>query len=71
MAGLTEARGPDPKDSFWIWRQLVFRFLDRKTPQDIQAATAFVQMDQNDCTPSRMPLRTDLAMNSADRRGKM
>ena len=29
MAGLTERRGPNPNDSFWTWRQLMFRFLDR------------------------------------------
>ena len=44
MAGLTERRGPDPSDSFWTWRQLMFRFLDRLTPDHIEAITAFVQM---------------------------
>lgn len=45
MAGLTEARGDNPTDSFWSWRQLMFRFLDRLTPDDVQAITAFVQME--------------------------
>lgn len=45
MAGLTERRGPDPGDSFWTWRQLMFRFLDRLTPDDVQAIAAFVQME--------------------------
>lgn len=45
MAGLTERRGPDPRDSFWTWRQLMFRFLDRLTPEDVQAVTAFAQME--------------------------
>jgi len=45
MAGLTEKRGPDPTDSFWTWRQLMFRFLDRLTPEHIEAITAFVQME--------------------------
>jgi formimidoylglutamate deiminase len=44
MAGLTEGSGPDPADSFWTWRQLMFRFLDRLTPDDVQAIAAFVQM---------------------------
>lgn len=44
MAGLTEARGPDPRDSFWTWRRLMFRFLDRLRPEDVQAIAAFVQM---------------------------
>ncbi len=45
MAGLTEQRGPDPSDSFWTWRQLMFRFLDRLTPDHIEAITAFVQIE--------------------------
>lgn len=45
MAGLTEQRGPDPKDTFWTWRQLMFRFLDQLTPDDVEAITAYVQME--------------------------
>ncbi|MDP2699429.1 formimidoylglutamate deiminase [Thalassospira sp.] len=45
MAGLTERRGPDPHDSFWTWRQLMFRFLDQLTPDHIEVITAFVQME--------------------------
>lgn len=45
MAGLTERRGPNPKDSFWTWRQLMFRFLDFLTPDHIETITAFVQME--------------------------
>lgn len=45
MAGLTETRGPNASDSFWTWRQLMFRFLDRLTPEHIEAITAFVQME--------------------------
>ena len=45
MAGLAEQRGPDPKDTFWTWRRLMFRFLDRLTPDHIEAITAFVQME--------------------------
>jgi formimidoylglutamate deiminase len=44
MAGLTERRGPQPQDSFWTWRQLMFRFLDRLDPDQIEAIAAFVQM---------------------------
>ena len=44
MAGMTERRGPDAHVSFWTWRQLMFRFLDQLTPDDVQAITAFVQM---------------------------
>ena len=45
MAGLTERRGRDPRDSFWTWRHLMYRFLDRLTPEDVEAITAFVQME--------------------------
>lgn len=45
MAGLTEMRGPEPGDSFWTWRQLMFRFLDRLTPEHVEAIAAFVQME--------------------------
>ena len=45
MAGLTEKRGPNTSDSFWTWRQLMFRFLDRLTPDHVEAIAAFVQME--------------------------
>ena len=46
MAGLTEMRGPSSSDSFWTWRQLMYRFLDRLTPDHIEAiaALAFTEM---------------------------
>lgn len=44
MAGLTERRGP-ACDSFWTWRSLMFRFLDRLDPDQIEAIAAFVQME--------------------------
>ncbi|TKA94007.1 formimidoylglutamate deiminase, partial [Cereibacter changlensis] len=44
MAGMTERRGP-AQDSFWTWRQLMFRFLDALTPEDVGAIAAFVQME--------------------------
>jgi len=43
MAGMTERRSAG-QDSFWTWRQLMYRFLDRLTPDDVQAIAAFVQM---------------------------
>lgn len=45
MAGLTEASGPDPQDSFWTWRRLMYRFLDHLTPDQVQAIAALVQME--------------------------
>ena len=45
LAGLTETRGPDPQDSFWTWRKLMFRFLDRLTPDQVQAIAELVFME--------------------------
>lgn len=45
MSGMTESRGPEAQDSFWTWRQLMYRFLDRITPEQVQAIAAFVQME--------------------------
>lgn len=45
MAGLTEARGPDPRDSFWSWRLLMYKFLDQLTPDDIEAIAGLVFME--------------------------
>lgn len=44
MAGLTEQRGPDPRDSFWTWRRLMYRFLERLGPEEIESIAAFAQM---------------------------
>jgi len=45
MAGLTEVRGPEG-DSFWTWRDLMYRFVERLTPDDVEAiaAQAFAEM---------------------------
>ncbi len=45
MAGLTEARGPDPRDSFWSWRRLMYKFLDQLTPDQVEAIAALVFME--------------------------
>lgn len=45
MAGLTETRGPDPRDSFWSWRKLMFRFLDQLTPDHVEAIASLVFME--------------------------
>lgn len=45
MAGMTEARGPDPRDTFWTWRRLMFRFLEHLTPDHARAISAMVQME--------------------------
>lgn len=45
MAGLTETRGQDRSDSFWSWRRLMFEFLGKITPDQVQAIAAYVQME--------------------------
>jgi len=44
MAGLTEYRGP-AADNFWSWRELMYRFVARMTPDDIEAITAQAFME--------------------------
>ncbi len=39
MAGLSERRGRGD-DNFWSWREIMYRFLDRLTPEDVAAITA-------------------------------
>src|SRR3546814_15061910 len=38
MAGLSERRGR-ADDDFWSWREVMYAFLDRLTPDDIAAIT--------------------------------
>lgn len=45
MAGLTEARGEGTSDSFWTWRDLMYRFLDHLTPEDVEAIAAMAQLE--------------------------
>ncbi len=45
MAGLTEYRGKDQVDDFWTWRALMYHFVERLTPDDIEAIAAQVQME--------------------------
>jgi formimidoylglutamate deiminase len=48
MAGLTERRTAG-QDTFWTWRALMYRFLDRLDPDDVQAiaAQAMVEMAES------------------------
>lgn len=46
LAGLTEARGPGgAQDSFWTWRRQMYAFLDRLTPDDVEAIAAFAFLE--------------------------
>lgn len=44
MAGLAETRGP-LNDNFWTWREVMYRFLDRLGPDDVQAITALAYIE--------------------------
>ena len=45
MAGLAETRGGG-EDSFWTWREVMYRFVERLTPDDVRAiaAQAYAEM---------------------------
>ena len=44
MAGLAERAGSGP-DSFWTWREVMYRFLDRLTPDDVEAIASQLQVE--------------------------
>jgi formiminoglutamate deiminase len=44
MAALAERRGPGA-DSFWTWREVMYRFLQRLSPDDVEAIAAFTYME--------------------------
>lgn len=44
MAGLVERRGPED-DSFWTWREVMYRFLARMTPEDVEAVAAWAYVE--------------------------
>ena len=45
MAGLTEGQSANGNDSFWTWRNLMYKFLDVLTPEEIYTITLFGQME--------------------------
>jgi formimidoylglutamate deiminase len=44
MAGLAEARG-ETGDNFWTWREVMYRFLGRLGPDDVQTVAAMAQIE--------------------------
>ena len=44
MAGLTERRSAG-QDSFWTWRTLMYRFLERLAPEDVEAIAAMAMVE--------------------------
>ncbi len=72
MAGLVERRGPED-DSFWTWREVMYRFLARMTPDDVEAiaAWAYVEMLEAGFTRGRrVPLPAQRPGRDALRRSR-
>ena len=44
MAGLTELRA-SPDDDFWSWRELMYRFVERLTPEQAQVIAQFLYIE--------------------------
>ena len=44
MAGLAEVRGPS-EDDFWTWRDLMYQFVERLTPERAQAVATHLYID--------------------------
>lgn len=40
MAGFAERRSPEGQDSFWTWRDTMYRFVGRFSPEDAEAVAA-------------------------------
>ena len=45
MAGLTESRSSAAGDDFWTWRRTMYGLLEHLTPDDVEAISAFAQME--------------------------
>lgn len=48
MAGMTERRAAGGGDSFWTWRSVMYRFLERLTPEDVEAIAALVFLEMQE-----------------------
>ncbi|WP_043334793.1 formimidoylglutamate deiminase [Belnapia moabensis] len=45
MAGATERRSPEGQDSFWSWREVMYRFGERLGPEEAEAIAAQLQVE--------------------------
>jgi formimidoylglutamate deiminase len=45
MAGLAERAGPRGADDFWSWRELMYRFLARIGPEELESIAAYAYAD--------------------------
>ena len=48
IAGLTERRGPEG-DSFWTWRELMYQFVERIDPDEMEAIAALAYAEMLEC----------------------
>src|SRR3984893_9291938 len=48
IAGLTERRGPEG-DSFWTWRELMYQFVERMNPDEMEAIAALAYAEMLEC----------------------
>ena len=53
MAGLAETRGPDA-DSFWSWREVMYRFALSMTPDQVEAVAAQLYVEMLEAGFSRV-----------------
>ena len=44
MAGLTEVAG-NPSDSFWTWRDLMYRLVDKITPEQLETIASYLYIE--------------------------
>jgi len=52
MAGRTERRGPGGNDSFWTWREVMYRIAARFGPEDAEAVASqlYIELLKGGCT---------------------
>jgi len=48
FAGLAERRSLEGHDSFWTWREVMYRFLDQLEPEDVATIAAFAFMEMQE-----------------------
>ena len=53
MAGLAERRGPSA-DSFWTWRETMYRFVERIGPEELKAIAALAYVEMLECGFTRV-----------------
>jgi formiminoglutamate deiminase len=54
MAGLAEAPAPRGGDDFWSWREVMYRFVERLTPDDVEAIAAQAYAEMLECGFTRV-----------------